>query len=67
MSINEVIGGSPLQAFITHLVGRERLMLANSKLSAAASAAMVVGPALVGPPLTVLVDAASFPISAALI
>jgi MFS family permease len=74
VSTNEAIGGSALQVFITNLVGRERLVLANSKLSAAASASMVVGPAfaaglvaMVGAPLAISVDAASFLVSAWLI
>lgn len=74
VSTNEAIGGSALQVFITNLVGRERLVLANSKLSAAASASMVVGPALaaalvalVGAPLAITADAASFLMSAWLI
>jgi len=35
IATTEAIGGSALQVFITHLVGRERLVSANSKLSAA--------------------------------
>jgi hypothetical protein len=74
VSTNEAVGGSAVQVFITHLVGRDRLVLANGKLSAAASASMVIGPALaavlvasVGAPLAVTADAASFLISAFLI
>lgn len=74
VSTTEAIGGSALQAFITGLVGRERLVLANSKLSAASSAALVAGPALaallvawVGAPLAVTADALSFLCSAALL
>jgi Major Facilitator Superfamily len=70
----EAIGGSAMQAFITQLVGRERLVLANSKLSGAASVAQVVGPALaallvalLGAPLAIIADAASFLISALLV
>lgn len=74
VSTNEAIGGSALQVFITHLVGRERLVVANSKLSGAASSSMVAGPALaaalvalVGAPLAISADAASFVIAAVLV
>lgn len=74
IATTEAIGGSALQVFITHLVGRERLVSANSKLSAASSVAMVSGPALagalvasVGAPLAVTVDALSFLASAFLV
>ncbi len=46
VSTTEAIGGSALQVFITHLVGRDLLVSANSKLAAGSSIAMVVGPAL---------------------
>lgn len=74
VATTEAIGGSALQVFITHLVGRERLVLANSKVSAASSVSMVVGPALaaalvalVGAPLAITADALSFVCSALLI
>lgn len=70
----EAIGGSAMQAFITQLVGRERLVLANSKLSGAASIAQVIGPALaallvslIGAPMAIIADAVSFIVSAALV
>lgn len=74
VSTTEAIGGSALQVFVTGLVGRERLVLANSKLSAASSIALVAGPALAaalvalwGAPLAVTADALSFVCSAALV
>lgn len=74
VSSSEAIGGSATQVLVTLLVGRERLVLANSKLSASSSVAQVCGPALaalliawIGPPLAVSVDAASFVVAAWLI
>lgn len=74
VSTTEAIGGSATQVLVTLLVGRERLVIANSKLSAASSLAQVCGPALaalliaaVGAPLAVSVDAASFVIAGVLI
>lgn len=74
VSSTEAIGGSALQVFTTQLVGRERLVLANSKLSAASSVALVIGPAIaaalvamVGAPMAVTVDALSFVCSAMLV
>ncbi|GAB2886930.1 MFS transporter [Uliginosibacterium flavum] len=74
VSTTEAIGGSATQVLVTLLVGRERLVVANSKLSASSSVAQVCGPALaalliawVGAPLAVSVDAASFVIAALLI
>ena len=74
VSSTEAIGGSASQVLVTLLVGRERLVIANSKLSAAASVAQVCGPALaallvawVGAPLAVSVDAASFVVAGFLI
>ncbi|MFT4173403.1 MAG: MFS transporter [Rhodocyclaceae bacterium] len=74
VSTTEAIGGSALQVFVTRLVGRERLVMANSRLSGASSAAMVAGPALAaalvamaGAPLAILADAASFFVSALLL
>jgi hypothetical protein len=74
VSTTEAIGGSALQVFVTRLVGRERLVIANSRLSGASSAAMVAGPALAaalvalaGAPLAILADAASFLVSALLL
>lgn len=74
VSTTEAIGGSAMQVFITHLVGRERLVSANSKLSAASSVAMVSGPALaaalvatIGAPLAVTVNALGFLASSLLV
>lgn len=74
VSTTEAIGGSALQVFVTKLVGRERLVLANSRLSGASSASMVAGPALAaalvalaGAPLAIIADAASFLVSAFLL
>ena len=74
VSTTEAIGGSATQVLVTLLVGRERLVVANSKLSAASSVAQVCGPALaalliaaVGAPLAVSVDAVSFVIAGLLI
>lgn len=74
VSTTEAVGGSAMQVFITHLVGRDRLVLANSKLSAASSVAMVSGPALaaalvavVGAPMAVTVNACGFLASALLV
>lgn len=73
-STNEAIGGSAGQVFLTQMVGRDRLVEANSKLFAASSAAMVIGPAFaaalvawMGPPLAITIDALSFVIAAWLI
>jgi MFS family permease len=58
--------------YVPALVGRAGLVAANSRLEATASGARVVGPALagtavrwLGAPLTMLVDSASFLVSAA--
>ncbi|MEN3110130.1 MFS transporter [Uliginosibacterium paludis] len=74
VSMTEAIGGSATQVLVTLLVGRERLVLANSKLSASTSVAQVCGPALaalliagVGAPLAVSIDALSFVVAAVLI
>lgn len=74
VSMAEAIGGSATQVLVTLLVGRERLVEANSKLSASSSVAQVCGPALaalliarVGAPMAVSVDAVSFAIAALLI
>ncbi|HEX5127770.1 MAG TPA: MFS transporter [Rhodocyclaceae bacterium] len=74
VSTGEAVGGSAMQVFITQLVGRDRLVLANSQLSGASSAAQLVGPALAailvalaGAPLAITADALSFVISAILL
>lgn len=74
VAATEAVGGSAMQVLVTLLVGRERLVIANSKIFAASSVAQVCGPALaalliawVGAPLAVSVDAASFVIAGLLI
>lgn len=74
VSMAEAVGGSAMQVLVTLLVGRDRLVLANSKLSASTSVAQICGPALaalliswIGAPLAVSVDAVSFVIAALLI
>ncbi|MDQ7988164.1 MAG: MFS transporter [Candidatus Dactylopiibacterium sp.] len=67
VSTTEAIGGSATQVMVTLLVGRERLVEANARLSVSTSVAQVCGPALaalligwIGAPLAVIVDAVSF-------
>lgn len=74
VATTEAVGGSATQVLVTLLVGRERLVTANAKLSAASSVAQVCGPALaalliaaVGAPLAVSANAASFVIAAVLV
>lgn len=74
VSTSEAIGGSALQVFVTQLVGRERLVMANSRLAVASSVALVIGPALaavlvalLGAPMAVTLDALSFVCSALLV
>lgn len=74
VATTEAVGGSATQVLVTLLVGRERLVLANSKLSASSSVAQVCGPALaalliawLGAPLAVSVDALSFVLAGLLI
>lgn len=69
-----VVGGSAMQIFVAQLVGRDRLIEANSKIIAAEAAASVVGPAVaalligaVGAPLAVTANAAGFLLSFALL
>jgi MFS family permease len=69
-----VVGGSSMQIFVAQLVGRDRLIEANSKIIAAEAAASVVGPAVaalligaVGAPLAVTANAAGFFLSFALL
>jgi MFS family permease len=66
-----VLFQSAYRPFIPTLVGREALVGANSKLALTESAARVAGPSLAGvlisvltAPITILVDAASFVVSA---
>jgi MFS family permease len=65
-----VIGGSAQQVYVTHLVGREHLIDAHSKLGATDSIARLIGPGIGGmlvhvltAPFAVLVDAVGFVIS----
>ncbi len=68
------VGGSAAQIFLTSLVGRERLVEANSLQASASSVAALAGPVLagvlvatLGAPLAVSVDALAFVGSAVLI
>jgi MFS family permease len=68
--IGFVIGGSAQQVYVTHLVGREHLIDAHSKLGATDSIARLVGPGIGGmlvhvltAPFAVLIDAVGFVIS----
>jgi predicted MFS family arabinose efflux permease len=67
-----VVGTAGYQAFIPTLVGRRRIVDANSRLEISNSAAIVIGPGLAGvlvqvlsAPIAVAVDALSFLVSAA--
>jgi MFS family permease len=68
------VGGSAAQVFMTQVVGRERLIEANSKQASASSLAGLAGPVLagmlvgsLGAPTAVALDAAAFFSSAALL
>ena len=68
------IGGSAAQIFITQLVGRERLVEANSKQASATSIAGLLGPVLagmlvgwLGAPMAVTLDALAFLVAAMLV
>lgn len=68
------IGGSAAQVFITQLVGRDRLVEANSKQASATSIAGLLGPVLagmlvswLGAPLAVTLDALAFLAAAVLV
>lgn len=68
------IGGTAMQVFITQLVGRDRLVEANSKLHAAGSVAGIVGPAVaalavdgLGAPVAISLDALGFLVSGVLV
>jgi MFS family permease len=68
-----VVSAVAYQSFVPSLVERSRLVAANSRLEATASAAAIAGPGLGGflvqaltAPIAILVDAASFIASAAL-
>ncbi|HYD80638.1 MAG TPA: MFS transporter [Paucimonas sp.] len=65
-----VIGGGAQQVFVTHLVGRDHLIDAHSKLGATDSLARLIGPGMGGvlvqaltAPFAVLIDAIGFLIS----
>lgn len=68
--VGYVIGGGAQQVFVTHLVGRDHLIDAHSKLGATDSIARLIGPGIGGmlvhiltAPFAVLVDALGFVIS----
>lgn len=68
------VGGSAAQVFITQLVGRERLVEANSNQATATSIAGLIGPVVagmlvgwLGAPTAVALDAAAFFVSAMLV
>lgn len=68
------IGGSAAQVFITQLVGRERLVEANSVQATATSIAGLIGPVIagmlvgwLGAPTAVALDAVAFLVSAMLV
>ncbi|MCX7173496.1 MAG: MFS transporter [Proteobacteria bacterium] len=68
------IGGSAAQVFITQLVGRERLVEANSNQATATSIAGLIGPVVagmlvgwLGAPTAVALDAVAFLVSAMLV
>lgn len=68
------IGGSAAQVFITQLVGRDRLVEANSKQASATSIAGLLGPVLagmlvawLGAPMAVTLDALAFLAAAMLV
>jgi predicted MFS family arabinose efflux permease len=67
VGVANVLGTAAYQAYIPGLVGRRRLVEANSRLELSASAATVLGPGLGGilvqvltAPIAIVVDAASF-------
>lgn len=68
------IGGSAIQVLLTQMVGRDRLVEANSKQASATSTAGLLGPVLggmlvggLGAPLAVTLDALAFLIAALLV
>jgi len=68
------VGGSAAQVFLTGLVGRDRLVEANSLQASATSIAGLAGPVMagllvawLGAPIAVAVDAAAFALSALLV
>ncbi len=71
VGVGSVIGWPAYQVFMTERVGRENLVEANAKIGVADSAAQLVGPGVAGAliqwltaPFAILVDAASFFLSA---
>jgi predicted MFS family arabinose efflux permease len=70
----DVVAAVAWQAFVPSIVGRERLIEANARLEASSSVASIVGPGLGGAlvqlltaPIALVVDAASFLISAVMV
>jgi len=70
----DVVAAVAWQAFVPSIVGRERLIEANARLEASSSIASIVGPSLGGTlvqlltaPIALVVDAASFLISAVMV
>lgn len=66
----ELLFDAAMSGYVTHLVPRDSLMAANARLQGSAAAASVGGPGLtgvlvqlLGAPLTLLVDAASYVVS----
>ena len=69
-----VIGWPAYQVFMTERVGRERLVEANAKIGVSDSASQLIGPGLagaliqwLGAPFAILLDAAAFFLSAAIL
>ncbi|MFD2273745.1 MFS transporter [Undibacterium arcticum] len=70
LGIGFVLGGSAAQVFLTHLVGREHLMDAQSKFAATDSVSRLIGPGIAGllvqwltAPFAILINAAGFLLS----
>jgi MFS family permease len=70
LGVGYVVGGSASQIFLAHLVGREKLIDAQSRFAATESLARLLGPGIAGllvqwlsAPITLLVDAVVFAIS----
>ena len=70
LGVGYVIGGSASQIFLAHLVGRDKLIEAQSRFAASESLARLLGPGIAGlliqwlsAPITLLVDAVLFALS----
>lgn len=70
LGLGYVVGGSASQIFLAHLVGRDKLIEAQSRFAASESLARLLGPGIAGllvqwlsAPITVLVDAVVFALS----